>query len=126
MTWLIVLEFPRPPKGLSANDRTPWPVKHRATQDVRRVVALKCRHIPRQERVSVRVTWVVGDRRRRDEDNLAPFTKAIYDGIGADRGISAGVVADDAPEFMVKQAPIIRYEKGCTPHFEVLIEAVSS
>ena len=121
MTWLINLELTRAPAGLSANDRPNRWAKSRSTKQVRELLATECAHIPKQERISVQVTWVVGDRRRRDEDNLAPFTKAIYDGIGADKGISANVVPDDAPEFMVKLAPVIRYEKGCTPHFEVLI-----
>lgn len=76
------------------------------------------------DRVRVNVVWVVNTRARRDTDNLAPFLKAIYDGIGADSGVSAHLVEDDAPEYMEKPGATIRYERGALPHFEVTITEV--
>ena len=121
--WQFILDYPRPPKGLSANDRTHWSARAGATADVRLEVMAKVRalHIGVLVRASVQVVWVVADKRRRDTDNLAPFMKAIFDGIGADRGVSACLVEDDDPDHMVKPSALIRYEVGVRPHFRVTI-----
>jgi hypothetical protein len=121
--WSIRLHYPRPPKGLSANDRTHWAVKHAATQEVRYEVMAKVRaaKVPALDRIAVDVEWVVPDRRRRDSDNAAPLLKAIYDGIGADRGVSARIVEDDAPEFMDKRGLRIIHVPGSVAHFVVHI-----
>lgn len=126
-SWLFSLAFPRAPRGLNSNDRPPhWSVKHRSTQHVRglvfrEVVALD---VPRLARCRVDVVWVVNTKHRRDTDNLAPFLKAIYDGIGSDRGISAAIVADDDPAHMEKPGATIRYDRDAEPHFEVTITAL--
>lgn len=122
-SWSFILDYPRPPKGLHANDRPHWTVKSGATQDIRLEVMAKTRalHLGELERIRVDVEWVVADRRKRDTDNLAPFLKAIYDGIGANRGVSARLVEDDDPAHMEKNAATIRYEKGARPHFLVTI-----
>lgn len=121
--WSFVLDYRRPPKGLHANDRTHWRAKAGATADIRREVFARTRalHIGVLERISVQVTWVVGDRIKRDADGCEPFCKAIYDGIGSDRGVSARVVEDDDREHFDKPRLVIRYEKGARPHFEVSI-----
>jgi hypothetical protein len=124
MSWSFDLPYTRPPFGLSANDRPKhWGPKATNTAEVRELVFYLTRttHVPALEKCRVDVVWVVKDRRRRDTDNLAPLLKAIYDGIGSDRGVSARIVEDDAPEFMTKPGATIRYETGCTPHFEVTI-----
>lgn len=126
--WKFHLAIPRAPKGLSMNDRAHWRAKAASTAWVRgevvaRVVAAG---VPTLDRCRVDVEWIVGTRHKRDTDNLAPFLKAIYDGIGSDRGISAHVVTDDDPTHMEKRAATIRYEQGCTAHFEVTITEVSS
>jgi len=122
-SWSFILDYPRPPKGLHANDRPHWTAKSGATQDIRLEVMAKTRalHLGELERIRVDVEWVVSDRRKRDTDNLAPFLKAIYDGIGADRGVSARLVEDDDPEHMEKPAATIRHEPGCRAHFVVTI-----
>lgn len=124
--WMFTLNYPRPPKGLHANDRTHWAVKMGATQDIRMEVMARTRnlHIGVLEFCTVQVVWVVGDKRKRDTDNLAPFMKAIFDGIGSNsRGYSAHLVEDDDPEHMSKPGALIRYEKGVKPFFEVTITA---
>jgi hypothetical protein len=78
------------------------------------------------DRIRVDVVWVVGDKRRRDADNAAPFLKAIYDGIGADEGVSAHLVDDDDPDHMYKAPLTFRYEKGARAHFEVCISEVTA
>lgn len=126
-SWSFSLPFTRPPAGLSANDRGGRWVRARSTAAVREMVfyTVRALHIGVLDRCRVDVVWVVADRRRRDTDNLSPFMKAIFDGIGADKGVSAHVVDDDAPEYMIKPGATIRYVKGCTPHFEVTITEVN-
>ncbi|OJX72812.1 hypothetical protein [Leifsonia sp. 71-9] len=126
--WTFTLGYERAPKGLNANDRpSHWAVKHASTQNVRLFVSTEIRalNIPTLQKCRVDVVWVVNTRHRRDEDNLAPFLKAIYDGIGADKGISAHLVPDDAPQYMEKVGATIRYEKDAQPHFEVTITEVT-
>ena len=126
MWWGFDLNIPKPPPGLSANDRFHHMVKARATADVRATLYWLCArcNVPAMARCRVDVVWVVKDRRRRDTDNLAPLLKAIYDGIGSDKGTSAHIVPDDAPEFMEKPGATIRYDKDATPHFEITITEV--
>ena len=125
---MFILDYPRPPKGLSANDRQHWAVKAGATADIRMEVMAKTRalHLGELERVRVDVVWVVADKRKRDEDGPDPFCKAIYDGIGASKGVSARLVEDDSPEYMEKPRLSIRYERGARPHFEVTITEVTA
>lgn len=122
-SWSFELAYPRAPKGLNLNDRSHWAVKAKSTEVVRWQVMASVRHlkVPVLERAQVDVEWVVNTRARRDTDNLAPFMKAIYDGIGADKGVSAHILEDDAPEFMLKTGATIRYDKALTPHFVVTI-----
>lgn len=127
MTWTLELGYIKPPKGLSANDRAHWAVKSKSTAAVRSLVkhlALEAGIEPMM-RCQVEIIWVVADRRRRDSDNAAPFAKCVFDGLGADRGVTAGIVPDDDPAHMVKLMPRIEYRQGCTPHFEVLITDLS-
>jgi hypothetical protein len=78
-------------------------------------------HVPALERCRVEVEWVVVTKHRRDTDNLAPLLKAIYDGVGSDRGVSARIVEDDDPAHMVKPGATIRYAPDETPRFVVTI-----
>jgi hypothetical protein len=121
--WSFDLEYIRAPKGLSQNDRAGWRQVARSTAILRMDVMYRTRaaHVPALGRIRVDVEWVVKDRRVRDSDNLSPMLKAIYDGIGSNRGVSARIVEDDNPTYMEKPAATIRYEKGCTPHFTVTI-----
>lgn len=122
-SWSFDLPFVSPPQGLSANDRGHWGRKASNTAMVRQMVFVKVRaaHVPALERCRVDVEWVVRTQHRRDTDNLAPLLKAIYDGIGSDRGVSARIVEDDAPQFMDKPGATIRYAPEETPRFTVTI-----
>ena len=127
MTWALELGYTKPPNGLSANWRGHWATKARSTASARALVkylALEAGIEPMQ-RCQVEIVWVVADKRRRDADNAAPFAKAIFDGLGADRGVSAHIVADDDPAHMVKLMPRIEHRPGCTPHFEIIITEVT-
>lgn len=127
MSWSLILPFERPPKGLHSNDRPHWRTKARSTAEVRNLVVVLCRaqRIPPMQRVSVQVTWVVPDRRKRDADGPDPLTKVIYDAIGSDRGVSAHLVPDDTPEFMEKPRLVIEHQPGCTAHFRVDIQDIT-
>ena len=122
--WWFNLPYPSIPAGLSMNDRPKhWSVKANSTAMVRRdVVALvKQAGVPKLDRCRVNVTRHVRTRHTRDTDNAAPLLKAIYDGIGSNKGISANITPDDAPEFMEKPGATIHYDKACEPHFLVTI-----
>lgn len=111
----IRLPWPSPP--LSSNQRLHWARKADLTRTVRETTRLLGRGITPQRHVTVGLVWVVGDRRRRDADNVVPTLKACADGL-----VDAGVVPDDTPEFMSKTMPVIRYVKGATPRLLLTIE----
>lgn len=123
-SWRFRLDLVRAPYGLSQNDRPKhWAVRSTATKYVRRLVAanIAAEAIPRMGRCRVEVAWVVPDARKRDPDNLTPFTKAIFDAIGSDRGIGAQLVPDDDPAHMDKRMPTIEIRRGEVAHFLITI-----
>lgn len=128
MSWIFELPYERPPKGLHANDRVHHMVKARSTKELRERVAVLCRvaKIPKIQRVSVQVVWVVPTRHKRDADGPDPMTKVIYDAIGSDRGVSARLVPDDTPEFMDKPRLVIEHQPGEVAHFRVEITDISN
>jgi hypothetical protein len=103
-------------------------VKARSTKELRERVAVLCRvaKIPKIQRVSVQVVWVVPTRHKRDADGPDPMTKVIYDAIGSDRGVSARLVPDDTPEFMDKPRLVIEHQPGEVAHFRVEITDISN
>jgi len=107
-SWMFPMSGRRPP--LSLNDRGNHYARARLTRSVRDEASWRARsaRIPRPlAKVRVEVIWVVGDHRRRDEDNPAPSAKAVYDGL-----VDAGIVPDDTPEFMEKPSVRIEYRQG--------------
>lgn len=128
MSWALELPFERPPKGLHSNDRVHWRTKSRSTKAIRELVTVLCRsqRIPKMQRVSVQVVWVVPTRHKRDADGPDPFCKVIYDAIGSDRGVSARLVPDDTPEFMDKPRLAIEHQPGVTAHFRVEVTDISN
>lgn len=128
MTWVIELPYERPPKGLHANYRDHWRAKARSTKEVRELVTVLCRvaQIPKLQRVSVQVVWVVPTKHKRDEDGPDPLCKVIYDAIGSDRGVSARIVQDDTKEFMDKPRLVIEHRPGELAHFRVEITDISN
>jgi hypothetical protein len=126
--WQFTLDYPRPPKGLSANDSgVHWATRNGSIQDVRMEVFAKTRalHIGVLERIQVDLTWIVKDRRKRDAPNLWPFSKAICDGIASNKGVSAHLVDDDDDEHLIAPTPTICYIKGARPRFIVTITDLS-
>lgn len=111
----LTLPYPSPPAGLSANHRVHWAQKNRSTAQVRRDVTLLAtgaglhRYQPGEvEHVTVELVWAPGDRRRRDEDNLAPLLKAAADALARGRADLVGIdlVEDDTARWMAKSCRI--------------------
>lgn len=126
--WSFTLPYPRPPRGLHANDRIHWRGKAKSSAKVRQDVftLVRAAHVPALKRIRVDVEWVVPDRRKRDTDGPEPMLKAIFDGIGSDRGVSARIVEDDDPLHMDKGRLTIRHEPGCTARFIVTISEMEA
>lgn len=101
-SYRIDLPYRRPP--LTANQRLHHLERARRVKQVRGDVCWLARaaKIPAGRFCTVTLVWAPGDRRRRDEDNLWPTLKAAADGI-----VDAGVVRDDVPSLMCKDAPRI-------------------
>lgn len=124
--WMFTLNYARPPRGLHANDSgVHWATRAGAIKDIRMEVMARTRalRIGELDSCTIDLEWVVKTKRPRDPSNLWPFAKAIYDGIGSNKGVSARIVPDDDQNHMSTPTPTIRYERGCTPHFEVKITA---
>ncbi|MGH3703001.1 MAG: hypothetical protein ACRDT9_00090 [Agromyces sp.] len=113
----FTFEWPTAP--LSMNDRMHHIVKAKKVAELRALMHAKARQIPDLGRCEVRLVWFVNTRRRRDDENIVATLKPLCDGL-----VDAEVVPDDTREFMVKHMPEIRYEKGCTPHFEFTVTEV--
>ncbi|RFA12128.1 hypothetical protein B7R22_16995 [Subtercola boreus] len=122
-SWTFDLGYAKPPPGLSMNDRTHFRKRAASTSMIRDFVVWRCREVkvPKLQRIRVDVQWVVRTNGRRDTDNLAPLLKAIYDGVGADKGTSAHIVPDDAPAFMEKPEASIRLARLEQSRFVVTI-----
>lgn len=101
---------------LSLNSRAHWAAKAKATKQWRTFAATRAHNYPRLPFVDVTLTWIVADRRRRDEDNLYPLLKALCDGL-----VDAGVVDDDTPDRMGKRVRI-EHRPDENPHMELRIE----
>lgn len=117
---VLIFDWPRPP--LNANQRLHWAQKAKLTREVRDATkgeALGSRFWPTiLDPITVQLTWVVTDKRRRDSDNIYPTFKAMCDGL-----VDAGIVPDDTPQFMDKRAPVIRYEPGGPARLELEVTA---
>lgn len=103
---------------MSMNDRWHWGRKARVTSNLRLVAKFGARCIgAQQERVTVGLTWTVGDRRKRDAENPTPMLKALCDGL-----VDAGVIPDDTPAYVLKTMPEIVYVKGALQSFVFWVE----
>jgi len=119
---MTTFTFPWTKAPLSLNYRLHKMQEANIIKRIRGEMAVRGRELPAMGRCRVVLTWVVNDRRRRDEENVVPVLKALCDGL-----VDAGVVVDDVPAFMVKLMPVIRYSpKAVEPaHFEFDVEEVT-
>lgn len=118
ITFTLVFDWQRPP--LTMNDRPHWREKAKQTRLMRQAASWQARaaRLPADlPHVTVGLTWVVNDRRRRDGgENLAPTFKALLDGL-----VDYGLVADDDPAHVTRGPSVIAYRPGETPHIELHI-----
>jgi crossover junction endodeoxyribonuclease RusA len=111
------LPYERPPASLWGNTRSHWRARSRDTRQLRAdVVTVACSvglHRlcdGRVRYVTAQLVWAPGDRRPRDDDNLAPMQKVACDAIArGPRGDLVGLqlVPDDTREHFRKLEPLI-------------------
>ena len=102
--------FGFPPKALNPNARSGWREKARTAKEYRWACCIDARLVwgqrePLVPPVSMAVTFVVKDKRKRDMDNLIAMFKAGQDGM-----VDAGVLAGDhwqglTVSYTVEQGP---------------------
>lgn len=118
ITFTLRFDWPRPP--LTLNGREKWPEKARKTRMMRQTAswAARAARMPADlPHVTVGLTWVVKDRRRRDGgENLAPTLKALIDGL-----VDYGVVVDDDQAHVTRGPSAVAYRPEETPHIELHI-----
>lgn len=95
-----------PPQPYSTpNSREHWArtaEKAKSWRTAARLLALEAK-VPRLDRITVHLDYWPKDRRRRDRDNLVSgVLKHCLDGL-----VDAGVVPDDAPEYVDARMPVI-------------------
>jgi hypothetical protein len=116
ITFTLVFDWPRPP--LTMNDRKHWREKAKHTRLMRLAASWQARaaRLPAdQAHVTVALTWVVADRRKRDGgENLAPTLKALIDGL-----VDYGVVVDDDQKHVTRGPSVVDYRPDETPHIEL-------
>lgn len=123
----LTLPYTEPPPALRANYRgRHWGPRNTASRNARVAVATLGRAAGLHRLTGVRhvtacLRWAPGDRIRRDAPNLAPFSKALIDGLTPDRTVvrrvkgklsitrhvGCGLVPDDADEFVTALTPEI-------------------
>lgn len=112
----LTLPYERPPASLVANTRAHWSRRSADTRQVRADVmrlaqAVGLHRLPQPCRhLTAVLVWAPGDRLRRDEDNLFPLAKAVFDALA--RGprrdwVGLEVVPDDTSDHFTKLTPRI-------------------
>lgn len=104
---------------LSLNYRLNRYAEAKIVKEIRSLMQELAFNIPFLGQCHVSLVWVVKTRGKRDDENIVPVLKALCDGL-----VDAGVVEDDTRQFMKKDMPEIRYEKGATAHFEFTVKEV--
>lgn len=101
----LTLPWSRPP--LTLNQRfAHWSQRSTITAEIRTTVAwlAKQAKIEPGKHLTVELVWAPGDRRRRDEDNLAPTLKAAIDALARNRAdfIGLDLVPDDTAQYVTR------------------------
>lgn len=113
--WVIELPWSTPPVKPNGGHGNVYghAAKVRTTRQTMGVLARQA-GIPVLGRCRVLLTWHVPDRIGRDADNLVWTLKPLCDALSSGKKPTDHVIVkDDTPEFMVKDMPVIVYEKGC-------------
>lgn len=118
------LDLPWSAPPLSLNHRRHWranAAKVRMVRDTAHVLAKQAKIGP-CTRIRVTLHYRPRDRRVRDEENSVPTLKAACDGL-----VDAGLVIDDAPQFMVKGMPVLHEPasvSGLKPRLWLVVEPI--
>ena len=86
--------------------------KGRLVKQWRTFAGFSAKRFPILDECDVTLTWFTVKKRTRDEDNMALLLKSLCDGL-----VDAGIVRDDAPEFMGKKCRIEVAPEGETVAF---------
>lgn len=118
------LDLPWTAPPLSLNHKHRWRAHAAKVKEVRHAacVLAKQARIGPCGKIRVTLNYRPRDRRVRDVENSVPTLKAACDGL-----VDAGVVVDDAPEFMVKNMPVLHEASstsGLKPRLWLVIETV--
>jgi crossover junction endodeoxyribonuclease RusA len=124
-TYELDLPYTAPP--LNLNDRGHWQTRARKIREVRHAACVLAKASPLSRggplgKVRVTLHYIPRDRRTRDEENPVPTVKACADGL-----VDAGIVRDDAPEFMEKPMPVIHEPasvSGLKPRLWLVVEVL--
>lgn len=111
----LTLPYNEPPQALKANERPHWSRRNKDTRQVRTDVmrlaqAAGLHRLPPIAHITAVLVWAPGNRIRRDPINLAPFVKALCDGLA--RGnrkdlIGLDLVPDDTQEWMDQRTAVL-------------------
>lgn len=103
-TYIIPLTDTKPPMTSNTERTLHWAERARIVKALRHEARFRCRSqkVPVLGRIAFVLHYQPRDRRRRDRGNLYPMHKALLDGV-----VDAGVVVDDAPEFVDERMPVI-------------------
>lgn len=112
------LELPYPDPRLSPNARVHYYTLNRAKAEAKEQVLVALLEQARWkigkwykrkplDRATVTVTFIVGDKKRRDHGNAIASAKAYIDGL-----VDAGVIIDDNSKVITEVYPPMVYEKG--------------
>jgi hypothetical protein len=121
------LPYTVPPEALRANSHPHWSARSRDSHQVRNDVVTLARaaglhRLTGVRHITVQLVWAPGDRRRGgDPGNLAPFQKALLDGLTPARVVArrvrgrltvvhhvgVGLISDDSPAWATELMPVI-------------------
>lgn len=120
MEYTIVTPFKRPPMSLNEQRRAHHFQVAKAKKEVGDVIGwhAKRQGMGRLKPSIIKVTWFAPDKRKRDNDSLAPFLKAAKDAL-----VGAGVWPDDNSTWVVEDRMAVDYDKD-NPRIEVSIVEV--
>lgn len=121
-TYELDLPWSAPP--LSLNHKHRWYTHAKTVREVRDAahILAKQARIGACGRVRVTLHYRPRDRRVRDVENSTPTYKAACDGL-----VDAGIVRDDAPEFMEKLMPVLHDAasvSGLKPRLWLVVEVL--
>ena len=113
----LTLAFDSLPVGINLNDRSHWAVRKKTVDTAHALVREKLAPpVPRIGPVVIHIHFYLGDRRRRDLDNLMGACKPYIDGL-----VLAGLLRDDGMECVPRICGSWEYRKG-KPGFDMRLE----